>query len=64
MDHLFQHLIIQQFKLAEVQTCFFKLMCGVIGPLKMYLTCSKNKTKKDIDHQYHFDDDMDSARGI
>ena len=62
MDHLRKHLIVQQFKLAEIQTAFFKMMCGVVGPLKMYLY-NKSKVqgqpRRDMDHQYHCDDIMD-----
>ena len=61
IDHLHKHLIVQQFKLAEIQTAFFKMMCSVVGPLKMYLN-NKSKvqgqTRRDMDHQYHCDDIM------
>ena len=62
MDHLRKYLIVQQFKLAEIQTAFFKMMCGVVGPLKMYLS-NKSKVqgqpRRDTDHKYHCDDIMD-----
>ena len=62
VDHLHKHLIVQQFKLTEMQTAFFKMMCGVVGQLKMYLN-NKSKVqgqpRRDTDHQYHCDDIME-----
>ena len=63
IDHLRKALIVQQFKLALVQTSFYKLLLPCIGFVKTILfaqaQATNNKSENNSDHQYCFDEQMD-----
>ena len=65
IDHLRKALIIQEFKLALVQTSFYKMLLPCIGLFKTIMfyqaNSFKNETKssKNTDHDYYFDNQMD-----